>query len=203
MRWRSSGLSLLSQGNYAGAEAKFQLALGAARAVGDLDSEGRAYSAFGSVELTLHRYRKSLDAFLQAARLLRQSSDQVGSALVKANIGSLYGEMGDVDRAAQWVEEAMHELPPADLAAHLSQMQIQLAILRAQEKDGMPAATALFWAAIEGAYRAKDWDTYGKAWNRLGDAYLKRGDLFGERRLAEAEKPLEEALKVRLQKHLP
>jgi CHAT domain-containing protein len=91
-------------------------------------------------------------------------------------MAALYLEMGEYDAAAQWIEQSMRRMPPADRVKHLPQLQIQLATMRARAGH-LPEAVGLFQQGIEGADQAGDLNIYAIGLNRLGEEYLAEGDL--------------------------
>lgn len=197
-----SGKSLFSNGNYLMAEKQFRQILGVARSVGNNRNAARADLALGAVYLTLFRFRNSLECLLQGERYALLAHDAEAQIALKANIASLYGTIGSIDNAAKWAREALSETAEDSLQSTLPKIQVELAILRAQQKSGMPEALHLFSAGIREACGAKDWNTCAKAWSGLGDSYLRRLDLFGERNFVDAEPALQQALKIRIERRV-
>src|SRR6185437_6746994 len=201
-RTLSSGRSLYLAGNYPAAEKLCRQVLGAARAIGNNLNAARANYALGAVYLKLHRFRNSLECLLQGERYARLAHNDAAQIAIKTNLASLYGEIGAVDKAAQWAGEALWEARGSDVGPNLPKIQLEFAVLRAQQKSGLPEALRFFSAGIQSACGSGDWNTCATGWNHLGDAYIRRLDLFGENHLADAEAPLQRALQIRIDKHL-
>ena len=154
----------------------------------------RALGNIGACRFALHRYRPALDSFLEAHHEAEAVNDRSGAAGLEVNIASLYTELGELDAAAEWIQDTIKRLNAAD-RCNLPKILIQLASLRARQ-DRMPEARQLFNDGIEAADRAGDLGLYAIGWNRLGEEYLKRGELD------EAEGPLLEAYRIRKLNHL-
>ena len=94
--------------------------------------------------------------------------------------------MGDLDAAAQWMQNSLEQVSGKQRREHLAQLQIQLATLRFRQ-GREPEALELFRQGIDGADRAGDPGLCANAWNRLGEELLKND------RTADAEHALLEA----------
>jgi CHAT domain-containing protein len=184
------GAEAFGAGQYGDAANRFESLRRAALAAGDDYVAARATGNLGGCQFALHQYQPALRSFLEAHRLADQAVDASYTAVLDANIASLYSEMGELEAAAQWIKGALERMSGDDRREHLPQLQIQLAILRARQ-DRMPEASELFRQGTDGADRAGDLELYSLGWNRLGDELLKRGDL------PQAEAALLEAYRVR------
>jgi CHAT domain-containing protein len=154
----------------------------------------RARANVGGCQFALHQYQPALQSFLAARQLLHNIHDASGVALIDANIASLYGEMGELGAAAQWVESSISRVSGRD-RSHLPEMLLQLGVLRGRQ-GRMTDALASFRKGLDAADAAGNIDLYSRGWNLLGEAYLLRGDN------ANAEPALLEAYRIRKLNHL-
>ena len=177
-------------GRYGDAANSFESLRRAALAVGDDYIAARATGNLGGCQFALRQYQSAVRSFLEAHRLADQAGDASYTAVLDANIASLYSEMGELEAAAQWIKGALERVSGDDRRDHLPKLLIQLATVRARQ-DRMPEAIELFRLGIDAADRAGDLEFYALGWNRLGEEFLKRGDL------PKAEAALLEAYRVR------
>lgn len=187
---------LFAAGRYSEAGSRCQAAATAALAAGNLDLAVRATSNGGACQFALHQYESALQSFLTARRLAVRAGNSSASAALDGNIASIYSEMGEVESAARWIEDSLHQIHGRERRLFLPKLEIQMAALRANQ-GRMKEAGRLFRDGIEAAADAGDLDTYALGCNRMGEAFLLAGDL--ER----AEPPLIEAFRVRKLHHLP
>jgi CHAT domain-containing protein/tetratricopeptide (TPR) repeat protein len=183
------GAAAFGAGQYGDAANRFESLRQAALAVGEDDLAARATGNLGGCQFVLYQYQPALRSFLEAQRLADRAGDSSYTAVLDVNIASLYSEMGELEAAAQWIEGALERMAGDDRRAHLPQLLIQLATLRARQ-DRMPEAIKLFRQGTDAADRAGDLELYAMGWNRLGEEFLKRGDL------SQAEAALLEAYRV-------
>jgi tetratricopeptide (TPR) repeat protein len=183
------GAVLFQAGHYQEALQPFETARALASGARLPRLAARALNNIGACQFGLHQYRPALQSLLEAHRQAEAANDSSGAASFNVNIASLYAELGELDAAAEWIQDTIRRLNDKD-RKNLPQILIQLASLRARQ-DRMPEAQQLFNQGIEAADRAGDLNLYAIGWNRLGEEYLKRGEL------AKAEPPLLEAYRVR------
>jgi CHAT domain-containing protein/Tfp pilus assembly protein PilF len=170
------GAELYGKGQYQEASQVFQSVFENAKAFSLPRAAGRALGNLGGCQFALHQYRAALRSFLEARRLSESAGDTGTVAAWDANIADLYMEAGEVEAAAEWASRTLKSLRGPYSAVLLPRLQIELAILRANE-GRMAEAQILFRQGIESADRAGDREMYAIGWNRLGLALLTRGDL--------------------------
>ncbi len=104
--------------------------------------------------------------------------------------------MGELESAVRWMESSLERISGRERRLHLPKLQIQMAVLRAQQ-GRMSEAEQLFRQGIDGADAAGDLELHALGCNRMGEAFLLRGEL------TRAEPALLEAFRVRRLHHLP
>ena len=181
-------------GRYHEALQEFESELQEARQAHLPDLAARAAGDIGSCQFALHQYRPALQSFLEAHRQCVAAGDLSAAAVFEANIASLYSELGELDSAAQWMQNIVGRVTGKDRVV-IPKILIQLATLRARQ-DRMPEALRLFDQGIEAADRSGDPALVANGWNRLGEEHLKRHEL------ELAEPPLLEAYRIRKLNHL-
>ncbi|MBZ5580148.1 MAG: CHAT domain-containing protein [Acidobacteriia bacterium] len=189
------GGAFFGQGRYREAAAVFQAVQQTAHSLHIPSLEARALGNLGACQFAQQQYQSALRLFLEAHRRLEAAGDPSGAALFDANIASVYIQMGAYGPAAEWVEQSLSRLSRPDRAAHLPQLQIQLATLRARQ-GRQAESSALFRQGIENADRAGDLELYALGWNRWGEQFLEQGNL------PQAERALLQAFYVRKVHHL-
>lgn len=184
-------------GHYIAAADRFRALAARGALIHDFTFAARATANFGGCLFALHRYQPALQAFLEARALAEHAGDSSTLAGIDTNIASLYTETNDLDAAARWIEGTRERLiNPQDRRAHLPELLLQLATIRARQRR-FPEALALFRQGTADAARAGDLNLYAIGWNRLGEELLLQHNLAG------AEPPLIEAYRVRKLHHLP
>jgi CHAT domain-containing protein/tetratricopeptide (TPR) repeat protein len=156
----------------------------------------RATGNLGGCQFALHQYQPALASFLEARRLAALAGDTSAIAAFDANIASLYSETGELESAAQLMQGSLARMSGSDRTAHLPELLIQMATIRARQ-GRMAEASGLFRQGIDLADRAGNLELFALGWNRWGEELLKRGDL------ASAELALLEAFRVRKLNRLP
>jgi tetratricopeptide (TPR) repeat protein len=184
------GRRLFSQGHYVQAQDRYEAARRLSIGNGDAKPVLRALNNIGSCQYSLHQYRPALESFLEARRVAEKIGDANGVAVLDANIGSLYGQMGEIDAAAEWLSRSIARMKGPHANEFLPRFQVELASLRARQ-ERMEEAIPLFRKAIEGAEHIRDKALYASAWTRLGEELLRRHDTAG------AEDALLEGYRVR------
>jgi len=190
------GLALYRQRRFTDAQSRFGALRQTAAALEEFDLAARAATNVGACQFAIRQYQSALRTFLEARRLAESASDTSETAIVDANLGSLYREMGDLDAAVHWTEQSFENMSGEDRKLHLREIQVTLGSLRASQKR-LPEALELFRQAIDGADRADDLALYARAWNRLGEELLR------SHLLPQAESALLEAYRVCKLHHLP
>ena len=184
-------------GHYNAAADRYRALAARGTLIHDTTFAARATANFGGCLFALHRYQPALQAFLDARTLAERARDSSTLAGIDTNIASLYTETNDLDAAARWIEGTRERLTnPQDRRAHLPELLLQLATIRARQRQ-FPEALALFRQGTADAARAGDLNLYAIGWNRLGEELLLQHNLPG------AEPPLIEAYRVRKLYHLP
>src|ERR1039458_407757 len=125
-------------GRYHEALQQFEAALLAANQAHLPDLAARAVGDVGACQFALHQYRPALQSFLEAHRQCEAAGDTSAAAAFEVNIASLYSELGELDSAAQWMQNSMGRVHGKDREV-LPKILIQLATLRARQ-DRMPEA---------------------------------------------------------------
>jgi len=188
--------ALFTARRYSEAAESFLAVAAKARAAHDIDMAAVATGNAGGCEFALHQYQSALQSFLEAHHLTEMAGDASKAAAQEANLASLYSEMGELESAVHWMENSLEHISGLERRQHLPALQIQMAVLRAQQ-GRMADADRLFRQGIEGADAAGDLELYALGCNRMGEAFLLRGDT--ER----AEPALLEAFRVRKLHGLP
>jgi CHAT domain-containing protein/tetratricopeptide (TPR) repeat protein len=170
------GRDLFRRGAYSDAGAIFLSVFENAQAHSLSDVAARALGDWGGCQFALHQHQAALRAYLRARELALASSDSSGAALWEANLASLYYEMGDLEASTQEIERSIQQSLDLERASHLPEMQIQMAMIRA-EQGRMAEATQLFHKGIDGADRQANLALCILGWTRLGEALLAHGDL--------------------------
>jgi len=166
--------ALFRSGRYQESLGKYQLIREDCHKQGNLDQEARATANIGGCQFALHQYQPALRSFQEARTMALAAGDTGVAAVFEGNIASLYTELGNLDAAAQWMQESLARVSGRDRADHLAKLQVQMAtILARQKKSG---AWEYFEQGMEGADRAGDLELYTFAWNRIGEELLKKAD---------------------------
>ncbi|HYW43879.1 MAG TPA: CHAT domain-containing protein [Bryobacteraceae bacterium] len=190
------GADFFGAGEYENARSRFESARQVARNLGETVLEARAMGNIGGCQFATHQYQAALHTLLEAHRLAESAGDPAAAAPIDANIAALYGQMGEVDAAVEWLQASLRRMKPKDREDHLPKVQIELASFRARQ-DRREEARQLFRQGLEGADRAGNHALYATGWYRLGEEYLRQRDL------PNAEHAFLEAYRVRKLFHLP
>ncbi len=158
--------------------------------------ETRAVANIGGCWFALHRYRLALRSFVKAQGLAEKNGDSSAAAALEANVASLYSELGELDAAVGWLEKSMSSWTGKERAAHLPQLEFEMASLRAREGRA-PEAGELFRKGIEAAAAAGDQALVAIGCNKLGEERLRAGHPD------DAEGPFLQAYYIRKLNHLP
>ena len=157
---------------------------------GVADLAARALGNIGSCQFALHQYTGALTTFRECIREAKAAGDSSAAAVFDVNIAALYSEMGELESATQWMQNALTRLNQKDRREQGPRIIIQLATLQARQKR-MEEARRLFAQGIAEADAAGDVELAANGWNRYGEEYLKQADLD------RAEGPLLEAYRIR------
>lgn len=187
---------MVKAGRHQEAEPHFQNLGTAAIAAKELDLAARAIGNAGGCQFALHRYGEAAQSFLKAHALAESAGDANVAAIFEANLASLYSEMGELDSAVLWTERSLERMTGADRRAHLPELQIQLASLRARQ-GRLPEAVDLFRQAIQLADRDRNFALYAMGWNRLGEELMRHEEY------QQAERAFLESFRVRSLRGLP
>ena len=183
-------------GRYEEAQKYFEAARRSALVEGNEVGAARALGNIGSCQFSVHQYQAALRSFLEAHRLAEAAGDSAAAAPFDANIAVLYGQMGEVDAAVEWLERSLKRLNDKDRPQVLPRVQLELGSLRARQ-DRMDEAREFFRQGLAGADRNHDVALCAIGWNRVGEEYLRRADW------ARAETALLEAYRLRKLYRLP
>ena len=184
------------EGHYEAARSRFEEARRMALAAGDVSQAARALGNSGGCAYATHQYQLALRTFLEARRIAESAHDVSYAAVLDANIASLYGQMGEVKAAVEWLRGSLRTMSGKDRRDHLPKLQIEMGSLLARV-GRMAEAREMFRQGIEGAESAGDEELRATAWNRLGEDFLRKNQL------PEAERALLEAFEIRKLQHLP
>jgi CHAT domain-containing protein len=190
------GTRLFGAGRYEESLHEFEKARRFAISNRDQLLEGRALNNEGGCEYAMHQYRTALGYFLEAQRLTVSAGDPAAAAPIDANIAGLYGQLGEVDAAAEWMLTAIHRLNTNSQGKYLPQFQIEMGSFRARQ-DRMTDAEQYFRDGIRGADRYGNNNLYATGFHRLGEEFLRRRDY------PKAERALLEAYRLRQVNGLP
>jgi CHAT domain-containing protein/predicted negative regulator of RcsB-dependent stress response len=201
--WKAAFLALLREGsdrfgeaNYEAARGRFEEARKMAMAAGDLAQAARAMGNSGGCAFATHQYQLALRTFLEARRIAESVRDASYTAVLDANIASLYGQMGEVEAAVEWLRSSLRTMTGKDRREHLPKLEIEMGSLLAR-LGRMDEARQMFRQGIDGAERAGNAELRATAWNRLGEDFLRRGQY------REAERALLKSYQIRKLYHLP
>jgi len=185
-----SAYALAAEGKYLQARVLFRNSFTQFRALGDLQMAGRCLTSVGGTQFLLFQYRAALDSYLQARSFSEAGKDWANLATLNLNISSLLLQMGELDSAAQTVQQALTDYNRKNFPGGKSHCLIQLGIIRARQGK-MAEADRLIQKAVDGGYQEGDLRIVAEAWDHLGEEYLTRGQR------APAEAFLTEAFRLR------
>jgi len=152
----------------------------------------RSLSNLGNCRFVAFKYREAMEAFLESRRLAEELGDWESAGAISNNIASLYAEMNDESNAVQAAERGLRDLERVPATKYRAQILLQLANLKIDE-----GGAGLFYRAIDEADRQNDTALEAQGWDLLGYRMLQAG------RLAEAERALYRAFRLRLLTHDP
>jgi CHAT domain-containing protein len=191
-----AGAKLFQTSQYEQAKEQFERVRRAASVPPDPYMQIRATANVGGCWFALHRYKLALKSFLAAQDMAEKTGDSSAAAALEANVASLYSEMGERDAAVTWLERSLAAWTGKERAAHLPQLEFEMASLRARQSR-MSEARDLFRRGIDAASRAGDPSLVAVGWNKLGEELLRAGQT------AAAEGPLLQAYYLRKLNRLP
>ena len=108
------GAALFRAGYYQEAVKPFEAARALAAGARVPRLEARALNNIGACQLGLHQYRPALQSLLEAHRQAEAANDPSGAASFNVNIASLYAELGELDAAAEWIQDTIRRLNDKD-----------------------------------------------------------------------------------------
>src|SRR5262249_50299369 len=98
--------------------------------------------------------------------------DRKVAAGLTVNIASLYGELGEIDAADEWLSKGM-----ADVAAEeLPKVQLHLAKIRFRQGK-RAESLALYIRVIEASGNGRDHALYARTLHHLGEEYFRADEL--------------------------
>lgn len=143
----------------------------------------------GAARLAQFRYRKALDAFLEARRMAGEIGDTPDQAAVEVNLSSLFYEMADLDSARRYAEQAYARSRPLPHPYYAPQLRYQLGKVYSLQRD--PRAAEMFRQGIEAAREQGRPADEAQGWDFLGDECSRNGQS------ADAEHAFTEAFRLR------
>ena len=157
--------------------------------LGDSEYTAKYLINAGGVQLMLFRYQDALSTMERARKAAEKAGDLDYAATANSNIASLYLQMGNLSSAAVAGDRALKGLRESH--PQYARVLIPVAQVSA-EQHNLPRAEALIRLAIDGAYRAGDYDTAAWALDYLGYRYnlehrFAEADLFSYRIAADTE----------------
>jgi len=193
-------------GQFDVARSRFESALTLAHEFHKDNLDARLTTNVGACQFAIHEYQAALHSYLDARRRAESDGDTALVAVLDANIASLYGQLGELDSAIQWLSGGIAHVT-GKLRQNLPQMQIEMgsllarqALARAGSSKPSPASMAqsleFFRTGIDGADRAHNYAVYAMGWSRLGEELVRQGQTQG------AERAFLEAYRVRKLHHL-
>lgn len=160
------------------------------------DSRGILFflTGLGGCRFELFQYRQALDTYLRARNLAISLNDRLTLAALSFNLASLYLTTNDLDSAVSSLNDGL-KAAPANLYYKI-ELSILLGMISARRGETQPALAA-FRDAVSAAVNQDNASLEAFAWDHLGNELLQQG------RLAEAEKSLERAFRLRVLRHDP
>jgi CHAT domain-containing protein len=163
---------------------------------GEIELAAKFLGNLGGIQYATLRFKEALESYQKAHSLVAKAANPNIAAALKANIASLYAQLGELDAAAEWLEASAAALTGKDGTKYIATIHPQLAAIRAHQ--GRPdLAIPLYTSGLRAAEEVGDWALYATIWNRIGEVYLKQKDLVN------AEGPLLEAWRIRKLRRLP
>lgn len=182
---------------YSEAAHLFERAYAEARKAGNGTVAVRLLMNLGNCHFASFRYLDAIRAYERARREALELGDTDAVAALSGNLSSLYLQLGDLTSAEVTAEEALRTIPRT--SRHRPKVYVQAAVLRSLEGD-WTGASELFGAALWESDQSPHPDaisTKADVWEQLGYQLSRRG------RLAEAERALTEAFRLRRLFRLP
>lgn len=203
----ATGGVAFQSGQFAVARSRFESALTLAHKFHKDNLDARLTTNIGGCQFAMHEYQASLHSYLDARRRAEADGDTGLVAVLDANIASLYGQLGELDSAIQWLSGGIAHVT-GKLRQSLPQMQIEMGSLLARQVQARAGASKpsphsmarsleFFRSGIDGADRARNYAVYAVGWSRLGEELLRQGQTQG------AERAFLEAYRVRKLHRLP
>jgi CHAT domain-containing protein len=149
----------------------------------------RFLNNLGSAWYRVFRYREAIDAYLKARDLALSVRDESALAALYVNLSSLYLQIGDLEDALKYSEQALR-LPGAAAAKYKPQLLAQSAEVK-EGQGKLEESANLLREAVTASQDQLDMAIEAQAWNELGDVLLKLG------KVGPAESALLEAFRLR------
>jgi CHAT domain-containing protein len=170
----------LRSGNFAAAEADFEVCLAGARQWHDPVSESRCLSGIAGTHTARFEYEKAFDVYLQARDVAAASGDRVDLGAVDFNLSSLFLQTSDDASALRSAEAAQAAIEGLPHVYYQPQLLWQLGALH-QLREDQPGAPWLE-QAIEAARAGEAGDkslvaVEARIWDALGEEYMAARDL--------------------------
>jgi len=90
-------------GQFDVARSRFESALTLAHEFHKDNLDARLTTNVGACQFAIHEYQAALHSYLDARRRAESDGDTALVAVLDANIASLYGQLGELDSAIQWL----------------------------------------------------------------------------------------------------
>jgi tetratricopeptide (TPR) repeat protein len=200
---RCAGI-LMEAGRYVEADARYELALPAARQVGDKDLEGWLLQQQGILADNRNQLDRATRCYQQALRRFQEAGNHRGVMRAYNLLGVAEGKLGRLDEARAWYEKSrelavqLNDQPGLGAAAHNIGVLCTLEGDAARERGDEPAARRHYDAArrsVEESLRIK------QSYDNKPDEALRRSHLaiihFHLGDLAAAERHAHEARQIR------
>jgi len=142
---------LMMQQRYAEAEERYDEALRAAQAAGDLELQGVALQHQGGLQYNLGHYDQAVERYREALRLHQRAGNQGSEMMACNNLGEAESQRGQLDAAEAWFRRSRALAEQLGDQKHLAGVAQNLGILyqtRAEQTADPEQRTALLRQAV-------------------------------------------------------
>lgn len=169
-----------------------ELAVAAARRLGDREAEARSLNHLGIAYRQLRKLDEAVDCHLRALELCRSIGDRYGEALAFIRLGQTYRRLRRLDEAVQANETALTICRGVGDRYGEGQALINLGLAH-RDLQRLDESLDSLHLATELCHEIGDRNGEAKALNNLGRVHHERGEFV------EAEQRIEEALPMRIE----
>lgn len=194
------GAAHFFSGRFDEALAAFTEVAGLARAAGDRYFEATALNNAAQIHRNQGRFEEALQVMMSIVEFVRAmtpTADPGAPARTVRNIGILYMELGDYDRAEPFVHEAL-DLARKWKSVALEQASLMSLGVLAKRRARWKEAVAFFEQALALDAQVGDKGLRAEIHGNVAEAYLESGDLASAERHNRAALDLARALGARL-----